>query len=145
MPRRRRFSEETFGPTIERLMEETGVTYRALAAMTQLSADGHTELAYGKRTLRVGFDTTLIAEVTSITNTNGYAKAGVMFRDGSAANAGYVLLFVNPTSNPSNYQGVNLEYRNGAGSSSASSTSCAPRKTSRRKSTASSAPSKSSS
>ena len=31
-PRRRRFSEDPFGPTVERLMEETGVTYRALAA-----------------------------------------------------------------------------------------------------------------
>ena len=32
MARRRRFSEEPFGPTIERLMDETGVTYRELAA-----------------------------------------------------------------------------------------------------------------
>ena len=28
MPRKRRFSEEPFGPTIERLMDEAGVTYR---------------------------------------------------------------------------------------------------------------------
>ena len=34
MPRKRRFSEEPFGPTIERLMDETGVTYRGLAAKT---------------------------------------------------------------------------------------------------------------
>ena len=32
MARRRRFSEEPFGSTIERLMSETGTTYRALAA-----------------------------------------------------------------------------------------------------------------
>ena len=38
MPRKRRFSEEPFGATIERLMDETGVTYRGLAAKTDLSA-----------------------------------------------------------------------------------------------------------
>ena len=37
-PRKRRFSEEPFGPTIEKLMDETGVTYRALADKTKLSA-----------------------------------------------------------------------------------------------------------
>ena len=38
MPRRRRrFSEQAFGPTVERLMDETGVTYRALAEKTKLS------------------------------------------------------------------------------------------------------------
>ena len=49
MPRRRRFSEEAFGPTIERLMEETGVTYRALAAKTQLSAGYLNHLVHGNR------------------------------------------------------------------------------------------------
>ncbi len=38
MPRKRRFSDEPFGTTIEKLMDETGVTYRALAAKTNLSA-----------------------------------------------------------------------------------------------------------
>jgi transcriptional regulator with XRE-family HTH domain len=38
VPRRRRFSEEPFGPTVERLMNETGLTYRALAEKTKLSA-----------------------------------------------------------------------------------------------------------
>ena len=37
MARRRRFSAEPFGPTVERLMSETGVTYRALAEKTNLS------------------------------------------------------------------------------------------------------------
>jgi transcriptional regulator with XRE-family HTH domain len=32
MARRRRFSEEPFGPTIEALMTEAGVTYRGLSA-----------------------------------------------------------------------------------------------------------------
>jgi transcriptional regulator with XRE-family HTH domain len=30
--RRRRFSTEPFGPTLERLMQESGITYRALSA-----------------------------------------------------------------------------------------------------------------
>ena len=32
MTRRRKYSEEPFGPTIERLMGDTGLTYRGLAA-----------------------------------------------------------------------------------------------------------------
>jgi hypothetical protein len=32
MARRRRYSDDPFGPTIERLMEETGTTYRGLAS-----------------------------------------------------------------------------------------------------------------
>jgi transcriptional regulator with XRE-family HTH domain len=49
MPRRRRFSDEAFGPTIERLMEETGVTYRGLAAKTDLSAGYLNHLVHGNR------------------------------------------------------------------------------------------------
>jgi transcriptional regulator with XRE-family HTH domain len=49
MPRRRRFSEDSFGPTIERLMVETGVTYRALAAKTGLSAGYLNHLVHGNR------------------------------------------------------------------------------------------------
>jgi transcriptional regulator with XRE-family HTH domain len=50
MPRRRRrFSEEPFGPTIERLMDETGVTYRALADKTKLSAGYLNHLVHGNR------------------------------------------------------------------------------------------------
>ena len=49
MPRKRRFSEEPFGPTIERLMEETGVTYRSLAAKTGLSAGYLNHLVHGNR------------------------------------------------------------------------------------------------
>ena len=47
--RRRRFSEEPFGPTIERLMGETGVTYRALAQKTGLSAGYLNHLVHGNR------------------------------------------------------------------------------------------------
>ena len=44
MPRRRRFSEEPFGPTLERLM-----TYRALASQTKLSAGYLNHLVHGNR------------------------------------------------------------------------------------------------
>ena len=48
-PRKRRFSEDPFGSTIERLMEETGVTYRGLAAKTKLSAGYLNHLVHGNR------------------------------------------------------------------------------------------------
>ena len=38
MARKRRFSDDAFGPTIERLMAEAGLTYRSLAEKTRLSA-----------------------------------------------------------------------------------------------------------
>jgi transcriptional regulator with XRE-family HTH domain len=47
--RRRRFSDEPFGATIERLMDETGVTYRALADKTKLSAGYLNHLVHGNR------------------------------------------------------------------------------------------------
>jgi transcriptional regulator with XRE-family HTH domain len=49
VPRRRRFSEEPFGPTVERLMNETGLTYRALAEKTKLSAGYLNHLVHGNR------------------------------------------------------------------------------------------------
>jgi transcriptional regulator with XRE-family HTH domain len=49
MARRRRFSEEPFGPTIESLMAESGVTYRDLAARTGLSAGYLNHLVHGNR------------------------------------------------------------------------------------------------
>jgi transcriptional regulator with XRE-family HTH domain len=47
--RRRRFSSEAFGPTVEKLMDETGVTYRALAEKTKLSAGYLNHLVHGNR------------------------------------------------------------------------------------------------
>jgi len=47
--RKRRFSEEAFGPTVEKLMDETGVTYRALADKTKLSAGYLNHLVHGNR------------------------------------------------------------------------------------------------
>jgi transcriptional regulator with XRE-family HTH domain len=49
MPRRRRFSEEPFGSTIEALMNEAGATYRELAARTGLSAGYLNHLVHGNR------------------------------------------------------------------------------------------------
>ena len=49
MARRRKFSEEPFGPTVERLMDETGVTYRGLAEKTGLSAGYLNHLVHGNR------------------------------------------------------------------------------------------------
>jgi transcriptional regulator with XRE-family HTH domain len=49
MPRRRKFSEEAFGPTIERLMAENGITYRGLAERTKLSAGYLNHLVHGNR------------------------------------------------------------------------------------------------
>jgi transcriptional regulator with XRE-family HTH domain len=47
--RRRRFSTEPFGPTIEQLMDETGTTYRALADRSGLSAGYLNHLVHGNR------------------------------------------------------------------------------------------------
>jgi transcriptional regulator with XRE-family HTH domain len=49
LARRRRFSTEPFGPTLERLMQEKGVTYRALAEQTSLSAGYLNHLVHGNR------------------------------------------------------------------------------------------------
>ena len=50
MPRRRRqFSVEAFGPTVEKLMDESGITYRALADKTKLSAGYLNHLVHGNR------------------------------------------------------------------------------------------------
>jgi transcriptional regulator with XRE-family HTH domain len=48
-PRRRRYSTEPFGATIEQLMDETGTTYRALADETGLSAGYLNHLVHGNR------------------------------------------------------------------------------------------------
>ena len=49
MARRQRFSDEPFGQTVERLMTETGTTYRALADKTELSAGYLNHLVHGNR------------------------------------------------------------------------------------------------
>jgi transcriptional regulator with XRE-family HTH domain len=49
VPKRRRYASEPFGAAVERLMNETGVTYRALAAKTDLSAGYLNHLVHGNR------------------------------------------------------------------------------------------------
>jgi transcriptional regulator with XRE-family HTH domain len=49
MSRKRRFSEQPFGMTVESLMNEIGVTYRELAAKTGLSAGYLNHLVHGNR------------------------------------------------------------------------------------------------
>jgi transcriptional regulator with XRE-family HTH domain len=49
MARRHRFSDEPFGPTIQRLMAEQNVTYRSLADKTGQSAGYLNHLVPGNR------------------------------------------------------------------------------------------------
>jgi transcriptional regulator with XRE-family HTH domain len=49
MPRKRRFSNEPFGPTIHALMSERGITYRQLAERSGLSAGYLNHLVHGNR------------------------------------------------------------------------------------------------
>ena len=49
MPRTRRFSEAPFGETLQQLMGDRGVTYRALADRTGLSAGYLNHLVHGNR------------------------------------------------------------------------------------------------
>ena len=49
MARRRKFSEERFGPVLERLMNEVGITYRGLGEKTGLSAGYLNHLVHGNR------------------------------------------------------------------------------------------------
>lgn len=46
---KRKYSDEPFGATIERLMGETGLTYRGLAGKTGLSAGYLNHLVHGNR------------------------------------------------------------------------------------------------
>jgi transcriptional regulator with XRE-family HTH domain len=49
MAKRRRYSDEHLGPTIEELMAETGTTYRGLADKTGLSAGYLNHIVHGNR------------------------------------------------------------------------------------------------
>jgi transcriptional regulator with XRE-family HTH domain len=49
MAKRRALSIDPIGPTIERLMADTGVTYRALAEKTGLSAGYLNHIVHGNR------------------------------------------------------------------------------------------------
>ena len=66
MPRRRRFSDESFGPTIERLMAESGTTYRALGTRTGLSAGYLNHLVHGNRPVPSNEVVQLLAEALDV-------------------------------------------------------------------------------
>lgn len=47
--KRRLYSRDPLGPTVERLMAETGMTYRTLAEQTDLSAGYLNHIVHGNR------------------------------------------------------------------------------------------------
>jgi transcriptional regulator with XRE-family HTH domain len=49
MAKRRRYSDQHLGPTIEQLMAETGTTYRGLADKASLSAGYLNHIVHGNR------------------------------------------------------------------------------------------------
>jgi transcriptional regulator with XRE-family HTH domain len=49
MARRRRYSDDPFGSTVERLMLDTGTTYRGLADKADLSAGYLNHIVHGNR------------------------------------------------------------------------------------------------
>lgn len=49
MARTRRYSDSPFGPTVIRLMDESGATYRGLAAKAGLSAGYLNHITHGNR------------------------------------------------------------------------------------------------
>jgi uncharacterized repeat protein (TIGR02543 family) len=61
-------------------------------------------------------DCSIVARVASLTNTNGWAKAGVMIRESTAANAQSVMVCVTPSN------GVSFQWRSTTGGSSSNTT-----------------------
>ena len=66
MARRRKYSSEPFGPAIERLMNESGTTYRGLAAKTGLSAGYLNHLVHGNRPVPSNDVITRLAEALEV-------------------------------------------------------------------------------
>lgn len=66
MARSRKLSSEPFGPTVERLMTETGLTYRALASETGLSAGYLNHIVHGNRPVPAGDVIARIAEALGV-------------------------------------------------------------------------------
>jgi beta-glucanase (GH16 family) len=62
-------------------------------------------------------DVTITARVDNLLNTGTFAKAGIMIRDGTAANARYAFTFVNPP-NGQPGDGANFELRSAVGTNS---------------------------
>ena len=62
-------------------------------------------------------DVTITARVDNLLNTGAFAQAGIMIRDGTAANARYAFTFVNPP-NGQTGDGANFELRSAVGANS---------------------------
>ncbi len=60
-------------------------------------------------------DATVTARVGSLTNTNAWAKAGVMIRETLNANSSHAAMLLTPSN------GFNFQYRNGTGAGSTAS------------------------
>ena len=65
MARKRRFSTESFGTTVQTLMAETGTTYRALADKTGLSAGYLNHMVHGNRPVPAHFQEYRIRTITA--------------------------------------------------------------------------------
>jgi len=64
--RRRRFSDRPFGETMQQLLEETGLTYRQLAARTELSAGYLNHIVHGNRPVPVNDVIATLAKALSV-------------------------------------------------------------------------------
>ena len=66
MARRRRFSDRPFGETMQQLLAETGLTYRQLAARTELSAGYLNHIVHGNRPVPVNEVIATLAKALSV-------------------------------------------------------------------------------
>ena len=66
MAKRRKYSNEHFGPTIERLMIKTGTTYRGLADKADLSAGYLNHIVHGNRPVQANDVIARIAEALGV-------------------------------------------------------------------------------
>jgi transcriptional regulator with XRE-family HTH domain len=64
--RRRRFSDRPFGETMQQLLAETGLTYRQLAARTELSAGYLNHIVHGNRPVPVNEVIATLAKALSV-------------------------------------------------------------------------------
>ena len=65
MAKRRAYSDDGLGETMERLMSETGLTYRALADKTDLSAGYLNHIVHGNRPVPSNDVLTRLAEASA--------------------------------------------------------------------------------
>jgi transcriptional regulator with XRE-family HTH domain len=66
MARRRRFSDRPFGETMQALLDETGLTYRQLAARTELSAGYLNHIVHGNRPVPANDVIATLAEALAV-------------------------------------------------------------------------------